>query len=110
MKQSIWKVAPFGNFAFKTSDAGMDLFQEEPDTTRLGAQIKDHFGIDTPTAIENITRFVQSDLTDFHTGHLKKLTLKPMEQNGELEILESNRKRRFSYTDGTILIFKDVGR
>ncbi len=107
MKQAIWKVVPFGNFAFREGDSGLGLFGNEPNTEPLQEQLRNHFGLESPVRIETLLDFMRSDATQFHPGHLKSKTLRPMEAAGKLEIVNSKPSRRkFTYPDGTMIRFK----
>lgn len=54
--------------------------------------------------IEEIEDYVLKYTPFMHDSHLKKSSLKPLEERNGIEIL-SPRKRRFSYPDGTIIQF-----
>ena len=45
--------------------------------------------------IEDVEDFVMSDATDFHSGHLKRKTLTPMERNGKIEAERPPGRRGF---------------
>jgi three-Cys-motif partner protein len=102
MKKAIWGVAPWGDFKFRPSLGGqLTLGLEEPDLTILMDQITYEFHATGWTAIEEIERFVQSDKTPFHSGHLKRGALVPMETDGRIQVDESSRKRKNTYPPGT---------
>ena len=104
MKQAIWKVAPFGNFAFRGTHANqLTLGLPSPDCTHLKEQLKSEFGGKGWIGIRKIEEFVGSDRTD---GHLRKHALTPMEESGEIEIKEGTRRKRKTYPEGTQLRFK----
>jgi three-Cys-motif partner protein len=106
MKQAIWKVDPFGDFAFRGTHSGqLVLGMEEPDLRPLQHVLHRRFGGMDWITIEQVLEFVASDQTDFHTGQVKGGALKPMEQRGEVEVDESTRKRRGTYPPGTRLRF-----
>ena len=108
MKQAIWKVAPFGNFAFRGTHANqLTLGLPSPDCTQLKEQLKSEFGGKGWVGIRKIEKFVGSDRTDYHSGQLRKHALTPMEESGEIEIEKGTRKRRKTYPDGTRLRFKN---
>ncbi len=107
MKQAIWKVAPFGDYRFRGSklDQLILLSDEMSDFTILERTLRDEFRSKGWVKIEDVINFVKSGATEFHSGHLKDKTLKPMEEKGEIEVKSETRKRKGSYTDGTILRF-----
>ena len=106
MKQAIWKVAPFGDFKFRGSQLGqLTLGTGIVDFSQLEQALHAQFGPSGWSKIEAISDFVKSDATEFHSGHLKRETLKPMEGRGEIEVRPGTRKRSGSYPDGTVLRF-----
>ena len=106
MKQSIWKVAPLGNYQFRGAKVGQLAFEGGlVDTKRLEADLQNRFGNEKAVRIERLEEFVKSDETDFHSGHLKTKTLKPMEDAGRLEVVSSSRKRRGAFPAGTTIRF-----
>ena len=107
MKQAIWKVAPFGDYCFRGSkiDQLTFLSDEIIDFTILAKTLQDEFKGKGWVKIDEIIDFVRSDATDFHSGHLKSKTLRPMEERGEIEVDPDSRKRKSAYSDGTILRF-----
>ena len=105
MKRAIWKVDPFGEFKFCGNEAYMaPLFNVVPEMP-LRSDLLREFGNMEWVRIQEVIDFSKSDKTLFHSGHLKIQTLKPMENIGEIEVLPGTRKRKGSYTDGTILKF-----
>lgn len=50
-------------------------------------------------------KFVMSDATDYHKGHVKKKTLVPMEVDGQVEADPATRKRIKTYPDRCRLKF-----
>lgn len=101
MKQSIWKVAPEGGFAFRgTRSPQLRLEVEEPDFAPLRAQIIAQFGGRGWVSVEKLKSFVSSDRCDYHSGHLKKRALRELELARQLEVDETTRKRRRTYPDG----------
>ena len=104
MKQAIWKVAPWGDFAFRPARGGqLSLGIETPDLSHLMTEIEEEFGGRGWTSIESVILYVQSDRTIYHSGHLKRGTLGPMEDAGRIEIDETTRKMKRTYPDGTML-------
>lgn len=105
MKQAIWKIAPWGDFSFRGTDSQqltMDI--ATPDFTALKQALRQRFRDGGWASIDQITDFTASDKTDYHTGQLRKGALIPMEQADEIEV-ESNRKRKYTYPQGTMIRF-----
>lgn len=106
MKQAIWKVAPFGSFRFRGSQLGQLMLGESVvDFSPLERHLQDQFRGKSWQRIENIEDFVKSDATEFHSSHLKLKTLKPMEADGKIEVMEGTRRRSGTYPKGTLLRF-----
>ena len=106
MKQAIWKVAPFGDYRFLGGRSGQPLLGNDVlDYSPLEEALQREFKFREKVRIEDVTNFTMSDETEFHTGHLKVKTLKPMERKGKLEVVNDNRKRKGSFPNGTILRF-----
>ena len=106
MKQAIWKVAPFGDYRFRGSLTDQLTFGVNVvDFTLLEQALHKEFGTKGWIRIEDVQRFVMSDQTEFHSGHLKQKTLVPMENKGEVEVKEGTRKRLNSYPNGCLLRF-----
>lgn len=111
MKKAMWKTAPFDDFRFKSGmENQLTLGMQTVDFTILKEALHDEFGQQGWVDIESVEKFVKTDKTNFHSGHLKKITLKPMERDGELEIKPDDPKRRkYSYKKGTLLRFVKPG-
>ncbi|MCY4082250.1 MAG: three-Cys-motif partner protein TcmP [Caldilineaceae bacterium] len=107
MKRAMWETAPFGDFKFRSGTANQLTLGLEPTSfTPLSEALQDEFGQKGWVNIEEAEEFVMSDKTEFHTGHLKRKTLLPMERVGELEARSSDpKRRRGSYKSGTQLRF-----
>lgn len=106
MKQSIWRVAPNGDFAFRgAKDDQLVLGVENPDFSPLMTSLAQRFGTEEWVRIEKVMEYVASDEVEYHTGHLKKLVLKPMENDGRVVVDERTRKRRRTYPKGCQLRF-----
>jgi three-Cys-motif partner protein len=105
MKESMWDIDPVQGQRYKdTTSAGIQpLFEHEVDTAPLRDALKEHFGTKAFT-IEDACQFTLID-TPYLPSHVKRRTLKPLEENGTLEVL-SERKRRGTYPAGTRMRFK----
>jgi three-Cys-motif partner protein len=109
MKQAIWSVAPFGDFAFRgTHSSQLILGLTNPDFRPLEAAISQQFGGAEWVTIDDILMFVGSDATDYHTGQLKRQVLIPMERAGRLEVDAQSRRKKCTYPEGTRLRFRAV--
>jgi len=106
MKQAIWKVAPFGDFAFHgTRSAQLTLGLSGANYEPLKKALRDEFRGKPWVRIESVLEFVGSDKTDYHTGQVRKGALVPMEVAGEVAADETTRKRKRTYPEGTKLRF-----
>jgi three-Cys-motif partner protein len=106
MKQAIWKVAPFGDFAFHgTRSTQLTLGLDTTDYLALRTALQGRFRGKGWVSIEDVLEFVGSDQTDFHTGQVRKNVLVPMEDQGLIEIDPKTRTRRHTFPDRTRLRF-----
>ena len=105
MKAAIWKIAPFGTFAFYGSRTPQLVVDVKPNTGQLKSQLIEQFSPKGWVRIQEIESFVTSDQTDFHSGHLKKLTLVPMESENLLEVERPIGTRKNTYPPGTRIRF-----
>jgi three-Cys-motif partner protein len=106
MKQAIWKVAPFGDFAFRGTHANqLTLGVAAPDFTALQKALRREYRKRDWISIGGVEEFVASDRTDFHTGQLRRGALVPMEESGQIEVKQSSRKRKKTFPKGTLLRF-----
>ena len=106
MKKAIWKVAPFGDYRFHGGqNLQLTLGEEVVDFGPLSLEVREKFASVGWVRIEDVIDYVKSDETDYHSGHLKMKTLKPMEKEGTMEVNEKTRKSKRGYPDGTILRF-----
>jgi three-Cys-motif partner protein len=105
MKAAIWKVAPEGDFAFRGSRTPQLALVASPDFEPLKEQLRAKFGDGKWHDISEIVSFVKSDATDYHSGQLKQKTLKPMEEEGQVEADPATRRNKRTYPDGCRLKF-----
>lgn len=106
MKQAIWKVAPFGDSAFRAARSGqLTLGLEKSDFEPLKEALRTTYRGSGWVNIQTISDFVASDQTDYHTSQFKRGALVPMEDSGEIEVDKGSRKRKHTYPDGTRLRF-----
>jgi three-Cys-motif partner protein len=105
MKQALWKVAPFGDFAFRSAHYGQ-LTLGTVDYTPLQKLLQDRFRGHDWVTIEQVLEFVGSDQTDFHTRQaIKRAVLATLEKARLIEVDPKTRKQRGSFKKGTKLRF-----
>lgn len=105
MKRSIWKVVPDGSFEFRGHNQNqLVLFGVDVDTSPLATQLRQKFG-NQPTRIETIERFVMTDETVFHSGHLRQKTLQPLEKAGLIQVNRPSGGRGFTNNRGITVRF-----
>lgn len=102
MKEAIWKMAPWGDYAFRpdANDAGMDFFGL--DMSPFKKLLRQRFG-GREASVEELAEFVCGEQCPFYSGQLKGV-LREMEQTGDLAAVDGTRKRKGTYPDGTRLI------
>jgi three-Cys-motif partner protein len=106
MKQAIWKVVPFGDFAFRAAAQGqLAMSLSAPDFGVLQSALLSQFRGKGWITIQDLEMFVSSDKTLFHTGHLRKCALVPLEDSGSLRVDPASRKKRHTYPPGTRVLF-----
>lgn len=105
MKKAIWMADSSGDYSFRGGEQDqMDLLQ--PDFTPLQNALKERFDGAGWVSIEEIEKFVSSDATIYHKGQVRSSGLRPMEQQGRLEVDLETRKKRFSYPNGCRINFR----
>ncbi|HQZ67492.1 MAG TPA: three-Cys-motif partner protein TcmP [Planctomycetaceae bacterium] len=104
MKQAIWKTAPLGNYQFR-SNLRNHMALLSPDFEPLKEALIQEFSGRGWIDIGQVSDFVASDKTNYHSGQLKSKALKPLEQEGKLEIDTATRRRNLTYPDGVRLKF-----
>jgi len=104
MNSSMWKVDPSGTFQFsdRTNPNQTVLFTLEPNYNLLKRLIVREYKGKT-VSVEEVDEFV---LVAGFT-HFKKNILEPMERAkpAQIEVIKSNRKRRYTYPPRTIIKF-----
>ena len=112
MKRGMWKVDKHAGEAFKQAKTVPDqgqLFSDDavvvpPDTSILGELLRGEFAtrVFTITEAEDFTlcrtRYLDSP-------HLRQWALRPLEQAGDIAVVESSRRRKGDYPTGTKLRF-----
>ena len=105
MKQAMWKVAPFGDFSFRSATKDqLILGSEVIDFSPLKDDLFNEFGLNQWVTIEDIEQFMSSDKTDFHTEQYRQV-LRGMEDEGEIDVDKDSRSRRGTFPNGTRLMF-----
>ena len=106
MKEAIWKVSPWGDFAFHgiCSDQ-LTLGIEAPNFDPLKESLGQHFRGKGWVDIREVEELVASDQTDYYTGQLRRGALIPMEDDGELAVEATPKRKKHTYPDGTRLRF-----
>lgn len=105
MKQTIWGVAPFGDYAFRGAGGdqlGLEL--GDPDLDRFGRQLQAAFADREWLTIKDLVDFGRSDRTDFHSSHVKP-TLKRLESDGHLVRHPDAKAKARTYPAGTSVRF-----
>ena len=107
MKEAMWKVDDTGSFQFSDHEDArglMSLFSDHPDLNSLRSMILKTFS-GRKISIEDLTSWVVAE-TEFLPKHLKRPVLAPMEEAGQLSVVNpSPKRRRGTFSDGTILKF-----
>ncbi len=109
MKEAIWSATEGSPFRFYGDQTQQMMFSsdftEDIHLPRFADEIRVAFGGRGAVSVEDITRFAKSDETIFHSGQVRRKTLRPMEKRGELTVISSPRKKRGAFPHGTILEF-----
>lgn len=106
MKQAIWENAPMGDYRFQSGSAGQIALADLADFGAFQNELRNEFAERGWVGIEDVLDFARSDRTGFHSRHVKKQTLRPMELNGDIEVLAGSRMKARTYPDGTKLRFR----
>ena len=105
MKQAIWKVAPRGDFRFRSNRIGQLILGEEMiDWGLFRNALKSRFMGKGWQPIKAVEDFVKSDAVSFHSGQLRRQALVPMEEAGEVEVKEGTRSRPHSFPEGKAVL------
>src|SRR5688572_23570090 len=94
----------------KTRPGQAQLFADDavvapPDTTILGGLLRAQFDTRVFT-IEEAEDFTLCRTKYLDSPHLRRWALRPLEDAGELDVVESSRRRKGDYPAGTKLRFK----
>lgn len=106
MKEAIWKVDPMGTYRFRGGRYEQPILGSDVlNFSALKESLLAEFCSENRVRIESLVEFMRSDRTEFYSAHLRSRVLMPMEKSGELEVMDSPRKRKNAYPDGTVLRF-----
>ena len=106
MKTAMWKIDPVEGQTFRDSTDSEQLVllgEGEPDPAPLERALREHFGEES-FSIQDAELFALVE-TPYLGKHLRKPILKPLEEDDKLEVIESPRKKRWTYPDGTVMRF-----
>ena len=105
MKQAMWKVAPFGDFEFRSNMRDQMTFGSAVlDPDELSRALTSEFGLNTQLDIDEIRRFMRSDRTTFHSGQLREC-LARMEEQRTVEVVAKPKRRWRTFPKGTRITF-----
>ena len=114
MKRAQWKADPVGGRAYEQSAAAAigqgELFAREeltqlPVEESLPVLLREHFGTD-PFTVEQASFYTLTETRYLDEGHLRALALRPMQDAEQLEVIESSRRRRSDFPEGTLMRFR----
>lgn len=112
MKRGMWKVDQHGGEGFKQAKMLPDqeqLFSDDsvvvpPDTSILGEMLRAEFG-ERAFMITEAEDFTLCRTKYLDKPHLRQWALRPLEQAGKIEVVESSRRRKSDYPAGTKIRF-----
>lgn len=110
MKYAMWQVDPGEGMQFSdyTQSDQQVLFEENPNFDQLREMIL-KWAAGSERTVDEVERFVVVETPFAHT-HYKRKVLTPLEKKGAIEVVDSPRKRRYSFPDGTVIRFpEEVG-
>jgi three-Cys-motif partner protein len=108
MKEAMWKVDDTGNFKFSDVSYNPEqvTFLDAIDYSKLKRMILDKYAGDK-ISIEELSDFVLIETPFLPKSHLKTPVLKPMEENGEIKVY-GTRKRKGTFPDRIIIGFTNI--
>jgi three-Cys-motif partner protein len=106
MKEAMWKIDETGSFTYSDTTDPLQtfLYPKEPNYNHLKHLLVLKYN-GKIVLVEDIEKFVVIE-TPYRETHFKIPLFVPMEKANEIEIIESPRKRKFSYPNGTRIMFK----
>ncbi len=106
IKRAIWKVAPWGDFAFRGSKSPqLSLGLHAVDYDLLRSVLVAKYRGKGLVSIKELEEFVMSDKTDFYKAQLRKHALIPLESAGGILVDESTRNTKKTYPPRTLIRF-----
>lgn len=111
MKKAIWKVCPCGDFSFRghaTEQLSLNGINR-PDYSPLRSALMDQFQGGEWIRIKDVLDFVKSDETRYHSDQVKKPVLRPMEEEGLLQVKPDSREKQWTYPDLCWVRFGEFG-
>jgi hypothetical protein len=114
MKRAQWKVDPVGGRAYEQSAARasgqgelfpLEQVAELPLEESLPVLLHRHFGTQSFT-IEQAELYTLTQTRYLDEGHLRKLALIPLQEAGQLEVVNSTRRRPTEFPKRTVLRFR----
>ena len=109
MKKAIWKVAPWGEFAFRGGmrDQMVMMGLAQPDFSPLRHTLRERYGGKGWVSVADVLDFVSGrDSVPQWTGEEACIELKPMEEAGLLVVEESKGRRRVTFRDECRIRFR----
>jgi len=108
MKEAMWKIDPATGSRFRDSTVeGQEvLFAPRPDFSKLCHALRERFPPGTTFSIEEAEEFTLFETPFAPKSHLRRYTLRPLEQKGELVVLASPPRKRGTYPDGAVMTFR----
>ena len=106
MKRAMWSVDPGGGSRFSDRHAGgITLFDAQLDTTPLRKAMTETFAGQEVSYVD-LERWVLAE-TDYYDSHIKKRTLQPLEEEGAIECVMPQDRKRWgkSYPEGCSIRF-----
>lgn len=101
MKAAMWSVDPEGGSRFSAREVGSMTF--EPDVTPLRDAILTAFAGQDAT-VEEVRAFTLTN-TPYSASHYNRQVLAPLEREGVIAVIATERKKRFTFPAGTVIRF-----
>jgi three-Cys-motif partner protein len=106
MKRAMWNVNPTGGFSFSDRDSTQLSLFDKADTTRLRSVLLKRFKGRT-VSLREVEEWILTETT-FHDGHIKRMTLGPLEKDGLIKCIPPRAKsdrRAGTFPDGSQIEF-----
>jgi three-Cys-motif partner protein len=107
MKDAMWKVDPGAGIRFSDRFAGQEVLfaGENVDVAPLRRALLRRFA-GCQVSVDEINRFVLRE-TPYRESDWNQRVLRPLEQEGRLQVVTSPRRRPFTFPKGTVVRFPD---